>query len=113
MFLMMRIVTSITVVRHVLLRPDSITIEISRKNLTKDTGQVADSRNLSIRDHLAFKAAFIKKGGGNLNDVPLSLATVSRHRRLNPTKSCRDFKSDKRDICQTIFCSHSLGFKAN
>jgi hypothetical protein len=37
------------------------------------------SRNPSIRDHLAVQAAFIKKGGGNLNDVSLSVATVSRH----------------------------------
>ncbi|KZS19014.1 Uncharacterized protein APZ42_014686 [Daphnia magna] len=39
-------------------RLDSIAIEISRKNLTKATRQVADSRNLSIRDDLAVQAAF-------------------------------------------------------
>ncbi|KZS02690.1 Cc8K15.2-like protein [Daphnia magna] len=39
--------------------------------------------NLSISDDLAVQAAFTKKGGGNLNDVLLSVATVSRHRRQN------------------------------
>ena len=61
-------------------RPTSITLEFPSKSLTKATGQVADSQNMSIRDHLAMQAS---AGGGDINQISLSVSTVLRPRREN------------------------------
>ena len=62
-------------------RPESITIEIPAKNLSKVTAQVAESRNITIRDHLTIQSSFVNAGSGNITDMSLSLSTVHRHRR--------------------------------
>ena len=64
-------------------RPSSVVLQIPAKNLTKQTGQVADSRNISIRDHLLLQSAFVRAGGGDINDMSMSLSTTYRHRREN------------------------------
>lgn len=62
-------------------RPSSVILEIPAKNLTKATGQVADSRDLSLRDHLTIQSALVAAGGGNINDFSMSLTTVHRQRQ--------------------------------
>lgn len=57
-------------------RPSSVVLQIPAKNLTKQTGQVADSRNISIRDHLLLQSAFVRAGGGDINDMSMSLSTA-------------------------------------
>ena len=44
-------------------RARSITLEITSKALIKGTGQTADARNLSHRDHLSIAAAFVQSAG--------------------------------------------------
>ena len=63
--------------------PSSVILQIPAKTLTKETGQIADSRNLSIRDQLVFQSALVRAGGGNINDMSMSLSTVHRQRREN------------------------------
>ncbi|KAK4003726.1 hypothetical protein OUZ56_005481 [Daphnia magna] len=58
-------------------RPDSGTLELPAKSLLKATGQAADARNLSVRDHVAIVASTITAGGGDLQQVTLSVANVA------------------------------------
>lgn len=64
-------------------RPSSITLQIPSRSLSRVTGQVADSRNISVRDHLAIQASLINAGGVNLDQVSMSVATVHRQRKEN------------------------------
>ncbi|EFX68051.1 hypothetical protein DAPPUDRAFT_114913 [Daphnia pulex] len=50
-------------------RPDSVTLELPDKSLLKATGQAADARNLSVRDHVAIVASTITAGGGDLQQL--------------------------------------------
>jgi hypothetical protein len=59
-------------------RPESITIEIPAKNLSKVT---AESRNITLRDHLTIQSSFVNADGGYITDMSLSLTTVHRQRR--------------------------------
>jgi hypothetical protein len=69
-------------------RPDSVTLELPAKSLLKATGQAADARNLSVRDHVAIVASTITAGGGDLQQVTLSVASASRQRRANRREIC-------------------------
>lgn len=53
-------------------RPKSVSLVIPAKNLAKFTGQAADSRNISVRDHTVIQASLIVAGGGDLHKVTLS-----------------------------------------
>ena len=64
-------------------RPSSITLELPSRNIIKVTSQAADARDLSVRDHVAILASTIRAGGGNVNQVTLSVASGSRQRRMN------------------------------
>jgi hypothetical protein len=65
----------------------------------KATGQVADARNLSVRDHVAIVVSTITAGGGDFNQVTLSVAIGSRQRRENRREICfrmsENFKKPK------------------
>ena len=65
------------------IRPKSVTLGIPTKNLMKITGQVADSRNLSIRDHLVVQAQIVNAGGGNIDQISMSISTTWRQRNAN------------------------------
>ncbi|KZR97181.1 Uncharacterized protein APZ42_008091, partial [Daphnia magna] len=69
-------------------RPDSVTLELPAKSLLKATGQAADARNLSVRDHDAIVASTITAGGGDLQQVTLSVACASRQSRANRREIC-------------------------
>ena len=58
------------------------------KSLLKATGQVADARNLSVKDHVAIVVSTITAGGGDFNQVTLSVAIGSRQRRENRREIC-------------------------
>ncbi|KZR96015.1 Uncharacterized protein APZ42_009886, partial [Daphnia magna] len=62
-------------------RPESILIDIPAKNLSTVTAQVAESRKITLRDHLVIQSAVVNAGDGNVNDMSLSLSTVHRKRR--------------------------------
>ena len=62
-------------------RPSSIALELPSKNLIKVTSQDADARNLNVRNRVAILAPTIQAGGGDLNQVTLSVASGSRQRR--------------------------------
>lgn len=64
-------------------RPKSISLEIPTRNLMKITGEVADSRKLSIRDHLVVQAQIVNAGGGNINQVSTSVSTTWCQRNAN------------------------------
>jgi len=64
-------------------RPCSITLQLPAKTILKATAQAADARDLSVRDHIAMLASTINAGGGDINDVTLSVASGSRQRRQN------------------------------
>ena len=75
-------------------RPSSVILQIPAKNLTKKTGQVADSRNISIRGHLLLQSAFVRAGGGDINDMSMSLSTTYCHRRENRKAIAEKVKED-------------------
>ena len=49
----------------------------------KITGQVTDSRNLSIPDHLVVQAQIVNAGGGNIHQIFMSISTTWRQRNAN------------------------------
>jgi hypothetical protein len=64
-------------------RPRSVTLEMNTNLIAKQTGTVALSRGLSIRDHVSMQASFVKAGGGNVNDFVMSVSTTWRHKQKN------------------------------
>ena len=62
-------------------RTASVTLELPEKSLLKATGQVADARNLSVRDHVAIVVSTITAGGGDFNQVTLSVVIGSTEKR--------------------------------
>ena len=62
-------------------RPDDkFTLSLSRKNLFKESAEVAARCGFSTRNHVALTAKIIKMGGGNLADVTLSTSSAWRQR---------------------------------
>ena len=62
-------------------RPDEkINISLSRKNMFKESAEVALRCGISNRKHVALTAKIIKMGGGNLRDVTLSTSSAWRQR---------------------------------
>jgi len=60
-----------------------ITVDLPRRSLSKELGQVADRCSISNRKQLQLQSKLIVVGGGNLQDFSLSTATVYRQRRMN------------------------------
>nr|CAH0106055.1 unnamed protein product [Daphnia galeata] len=60
-----------------------VTLEIPTHSLSKSTGLVAYSRGISVIDHYMIASSYFKGGGGDINEISLSTATVFRQRREN------------------------------
>ena len=79
-------------------RPRSVTLEINTNLIAKQTGTVALSRGLSIRDHVSMQASFVKAGGGNVNDFVMLVSTTLRHKQQNLKEIYDNIKDEWKKI---------------
>jgi hypothetical protein len=74
-------------------RPSSVTIQLPRKRLFKETAQVAERCQMSIRDAVAFTSRIIGIGGATVDDFSLSISTAFRQRQEQRTLLAKEIKN--------------------
>lgn len=75
-------------------RPDKVTITLPAKKLPTVLAKTSLVTKTSSRHELKIWTTLIKRGGGDMNNVSLSVSTIGRQRRSEVLKSANDIREN-------------------